>query len=132
MDVSDPGEPIDTTDETYEIIGSINSDADDVTITIYDGATPVGSDVVAAGNTAWSIVVDLEMGDNDFTVTAEDASNNIAGPANVPTITTPVLLDKAIQDIQIELANISWLSKSFARAWQPIKTTDKNGEVEYP
>ena len=43
----------------------------------------------------------------------------------IPTIATPVLLDKAIQDLQIELSSISWLTKSFARAW--LNNDEVNG-----
>jgi len=49
----------------------------------------------------------------------------------VPTIVAPVLLDKAIQDLQIELSTISWLTKSFARAW--LNNGEVNGQsFEFP
>lgn len=48
-----------------------------------------------------------------------------------PIITNPVLLDSAIQKIQIELGTISWLTKSFARAW--LNNKEVNGKsFEYP
>jgi len=49
-----------------------------------------------------------------------------------PTITSPVLLDKRIQSLQIALSALSWLDYSFARARLQTKETEQQGLVSYP
>ena len=46
-------------------------------------------------------------------------------------ITDPVLLDKAIKDIQTALSSLSWLEKSFGRAFKAFRLVDER-KVSYP
>lgn len=48
-----------------------------------------------------------------------------------PLIESPVGIDKPIQDIQIAMATIPWIEKSFGRTWQAYKLVNKK-EVTYP
>lgn len=43
---------------------------------------------------------------------------------DVPTISNPVLLDKAIQTIQLKLATLSWLKKAFGRSYKAVELRD--------
>ena len=50
---------------------------------------------------------------------------------NTPTITTPVGVDKVIQDLQVSYSNnLSWLEKSFGRAYIMSRKTDNKGDSD--
>ncbi|MBD3310706.1 hypothetical protein GF351_05815 [Candidatus Woesearchaeota archaeon] len=62
----------------YTVSGTLTADADDVIVTINDGASDVGTVVVSAGVTSWSTVVPLPQGaTTTFTATGTDASGNV-------------------------------------------------------
>jgi hypothetical protein len=44
----------------------------------------------------------------------------------VPLIENPVNIDRPIQEIQLAIASLGWLEKSFGRAWNAYKTTQQN------
>lgn len=53
----------------------------------------------------------------------------------VPLITSPVNIDRPIQEIQIALAGMGWLAKSFGRSWLAVESTKgifANKKVYYP
>ncbi len=82
-DITSPtGLTISTTNATvnsdyYTISGSITADSDNVTVEVMDGTTVMGTVVVPAGNTLWSVVVSLTQGvATTFTARATDESGN--------------------------------------------------------
>ncbi|PCI24589.1 hypothetical protein COB57_04185 [Candidatus Peregrinibacteria bacterium] len=68
----------------YTITGSITADADDTTIQVLSGTTVMGTAVVTAGQTAWSVVVSLPQSSaTTFTARVTDSSNNAATGGSV-------------------------------------------------
>lgn len=61
-------------------------------------------------------------------------SNSFKNPL-VPLITTPVNIDRPIQEIQVELSSLGWLEKSFGRSWLAVKSTQGmfgSKKITYP
>jgi hypothetical protein len=53
----------------------------------------------------------------------------------IPLITTPVNIDRPIQEIQVELSTMGWLEKSFGRSWLAVKSSPgifTNKKLYYP
>jgi hypothetical protein len=53
----------------------------------------------------------------------------------VPLITTPVNIDRPIQEIQVALSTMGWLEKSFGRSWLAVKSSQgifTNKKLYYP
>jgi len=48
----------------------------------------------------------------------------------VPVITYPVMLDEAIESVQADLANMVWMEKMFARAWDNLRHEKVQGSIE--
>ena len=68
----------------YTVTGAITADADDTTIQVLNGATVMGTAVVTAGQTAWSVVVSLPQSTaTTFTARVTDAANNAATAGSV-------------------------------------------------
>ena len=54
-------------------------------------------------------------------------------PSNLPTLTNPLGVDLAIQNLQIELSNqLSWLEYSFGRAYLGREEQEKGKDYIYP
>ena len=63
----------------YTIAGTITADANDVTIQVLNGSTVVGTVIVTAGQTAWSVAVALPQSTaTTFTARATDPTGNPA------------------------------------------------------
>ncbi|OKP63398.1 hypothetical protein BTE77_35630, partial [Ensifer adhaerens] len=84
-----------TTDDARPELRGSGAEAGAV-ITIYDGATAIGT-AVAAANGTWSFLpaADLAEGDHHFTVTAKDAAGNESAPSEPFQVTVDTLAPSA-------------------------------------
>lgn len=106
-DSEDPTIAIDTpttdmsynTDSTPVSIGGTASDNVGVTSVAWDNSASGGSGT-AAGTTSWTASVPLVQGENNITVTAEDAAGN-SGSDNFTVIYTPSVVDTTNPTITI-------------------------------
>ncbi|MEK7514769.1 MAG: Ig-like domain-containing protein [Patescibacteria group bacterium] len=78
-----------TTDaDTYTLAGTVTNDGGARTVQLYNGATLVGSTVVPAGQTSWSLITALTQNTaNVFSATASDVAGNTSGASSTITIT---------------------------------------------
>ena len=78
-----------TTDaDTYTIAGTVADDGGVRTVALYNGATLAGTTIVAAGQTAWALLVPLtQEDDNVFTAIATDEAGNVSDTSDDRTIT---------------------------------------------
>ena len=77
-----------TNDTTPTFTGSAEANA---TVTLYDGAAAVGTDVLAVSETAWSIMPTLGAGTHTITAKAEDVAGNPSSASGA----LPVTIDTA-------------------------------------
>jgi len=117
-DTTPPAGSVTTTATTvnagfYSITGTLVADTDNVTITINNGSADVGTAVVIAGGTSWSVTVPLPQNTaTTFTAKATDASSNTATIGSV-TITEdstgPInLMGLSISGVTDVAGTINW------------------------
>jgi len=93
-DTTAPAVPVITTASTtidadnYTIAGTVANDGGNRIVSVYNGATLVGTASVPAGATAWSLLVSLNQETvNTFSATATDAVGNVSTSSSPVTIT---------------------------------------------
>ena len=113
VDATAPETPVITTvtntvdANQYTIEGTITADEGTVIVSVYNGATLVGTASVPAGETSWSLFVPLEQSTtNDFTATASDAVGNTSAASGSVTITESPD-DSSAPNVSVEASNIA-------------------------
>lgn len=98
-DTTPPAVPVFTTGaattdaDTYTLAGTVADDGGTRTVSIYNGATLVGSAVVPAGQTSWSFLAPLNQNaSNVFSAYASDVAGNTSAASATVTITEATVM----------------------------------------
>jgi hypothetical protein len=104
----------------FVITGTLTADSDDVTVTINNGTSDVGTATVSAGNTSWSVTVPLPQNmATTFTATAKDPS------ANSATIGSVVITEDSTGPVDITGLSVSGVTDTAGTInWSADATPD--------